>query len=91
MTLVTCLSLAFLKLNLIKIDIYIRIKLTEPNVCIKFFCFQEGSEERHIQQMQYIAWPDHGVPDESTDFLDFVIKVRQNRMGMVEPTIVHCR
>jgi len=51
---------------------------------------EEGSEERHIQQMQYIAWPDHGVPDESTDFLDFVIKVRQNRMGMVEPTIVHC-
>ena len=41
--------------------------------------------------MQYIAWPDHGVPDDSTDFLHFVLKVRQNRTGMVEPTVVHCR
>jgi len=37
----------------------------------------ETSEERHIYQMQYIAWPDHGVPDDSSDFLDFVIRVRQ--------------
>ncbi|KAK2151211.1 hypothetical protein LSH36_372g03009 [Paralvinella palmiformis] len=47
-------------------------------------------EERHIRQMQYIAWPDHGVPDDSSDFLDFVLRVRQNRVGMVEPTVVHC-
>ncbi|XP_074659183.1 tyrosine-protein phosphatase non-receptor type 4-like isoform X2 [Tubulanus polymorphus] len=50
----------------------------------------ESSEERHIKQMQYIAWPDHGVPDESSDFLDFVQRVRKNRTGMHEPTIVHC-
>ena len=41
--------------------------------------------------MQYIAWPDHGVPDDPADFLDFVIRVRKNRIGMVEPTVVHCR
>ncbi|KAF6017793.1 PTPN3 [Bugula neritina] len=50
----------------------------------------ETSEERHIYQMQYIAWPDHGVPDDSSDFLDFVIRVRQKRVGMTEPTLVHC-
>ncbi|XP_046328010.1 tyrosine-protein phosphatase non-receptor type 4-like isoform X14 [Haliotis rufescens] len=50
----------------------------------------ETSEERHIRHMQYIAWPDHGVPDDPSDFLEFVMKVRQNRSGMVEPTIVHC-
>ncbi|XP_013395604.1 tyrosine-protein phosphatase non-receptor type 4 isoform X4 [Lingula anatina] len=50
----------------------------------------DTNEERHIVQMQYIAWPDHGVPDDSSDFLDFVIRVRQNRVGMVEPTVVHC-
>jgi len=48
-------------------------------------------EERHISHMQYIAWPDHGVPDDPGDFLEFVVKVRQKRTGMVEPTIVHCR
>lgn len=37
----------------------------------------ETNEERHIHQMQYIAWPDHGVPEDSSDFLDFVIRVRQ--------------
>ena len=52
---------------------------------------QDGQEERHIRQMQYLAWPDHGVPDDSSDFLGFVMRVRQNRTGMVEPTVVHCR
>ncbi|RUS91860.1 hypothetical protein EGW08_000431, partial [Elysia chlorotica] len=47
-------------------------------------------EERHIRHMQYIAWPDHGVPDDPSDFLHFVARVRHNRDGMVEPTVVHC-
>ena len=34
----------------------------------------ETSEERHIRHMQYIAWPDHGVPDDPADFLDFVLR-----------------
>lgn len=50
----------------------------------------EDNEERHITHMQYLAWPDHGVPDDASDFLEFVMKVRQNRVGMVESTIVHC-
>ena len=50
-----------------------------------------GREQRIVKQMQYMAWPDHGVPDDSSDFLDFVVRVRQCRTGMVEPTIVHCR
>lgn len=48
------------------------------------------NEERIVQQMQYIAWPDHGVPDDSSDFLDFVLRVRQRRVNMDVPTIVHC-
>ncbi|KAG0423443.1 hypothetical protein HPB47_000802, partial [Ixodes persulcatus] len=47
-------------------------------------------EERHISHMQYLAWPDHGVPDEASDFLTFVQRVRRSRDGMVEPTVVHC-
>ncbi|CAN7996916.1 unnamed protein product [Ixodes hexagonus] len=47
-------------------------------------------EERHISHMQYLAWPDHGVPDEASDFLHFVQRVRRSRDGMVEPTVVHC-
>ncbi|BFY98244.1 hypothetical protein BsWGS_01284 [Bradybaena similaris] len=50
----------------------------------------DTGEERHIRHMQYVAWPDHGVPDDPSDFLHFVSRVRQNRDGMVEPTVVHC-
>lgn len=40
--------------------------------------------------MQYIAWPDHGVPDSPTEFLSFTQRVRAARAGMVEPTLIHC-
>ncbi|XP_063233077.1 tyrosine-protein phosphatase non-receptor type 4 isoform X2 [Bacillus rossius redtenbacheri] len=50
----------------------------------------ETQEERHISHMQYLAWPDHGVPEDSTRFLQFARRVRQARAGMVEPTVVHC-
>ncbi|XP_030846455.1 tyrosine-protein phosphatase non-receptor type 4 isoform X2 [Strongylocentrotus purpuratus] len=53
-------------------------------------CNTATKEERIVLQMQYVAWPDHGVPDDSSDFLDFVLRVRQCRVGMDVPTIVHC-
>ena len=36
----------------------------------------ETNEERVIHQMQYIAWPDHGVPVDAADFLQFIFRVR---------------
>ncbi|XP_069110904.1 tyrosine-protein phosphatase non-receptor type 4-like isoform X1 [Argopecten irradians] len=84
-------------------DLYETVDYGELQItCVKeedttSFAFREfnlthlsTNEERHISHMQYIAWPDHGVPDDPADFLDFVGKVRQKRTGMVEPTIVHC-
>lgn len=50
----------------------------------------EGNDERHIKHVQYLAWPDHGVPDDAAHFLQFICKVREWRAGMVEPTVVHC-
>ncbi|XP_051549133.1 tyrosine-protein phosphatase non-receptor type 4-like isoform X1 [Myxocyprinus asiaticus] len=50
----------------------------------------ESNEERHICQMQYLAWPDHGVPDDSSDFLNFVSHVRSKRTDAEEPVVVHC-
>jgi len=47
-------------------------------------------ETREIKQMQYIAWPDHGVPDDPTNFLDFVARVRKTRAEMKVPSIIHC-
>uniref|UniRef100_A0AAY4CN88 protein-tyrosine-phosphatase n=1 Tax=Denticeps clupeoides TaxID=299321 RepID=A0AAY4CN88_9TELE len=50
----------------------------------------ETNEERQITQIQYMAWPDHGVPDDSTDFLNFVDLVRSTRQGKDPPVVVHC-
>uniref|UniRef100_A0A8C2E5H1 Uncharacterized protein n=1 Tax=Cyprinus carpio TaxID=7962 RepID=A0A8C2E5H1_CYPCA len=47
-------------------------------------------EVSRITDLHYLAWPDHGVPDDSTDFLDFVTLVRSKRAGKDEPVVVHC-
>uniref|UniRef100_A0A673AT23 protein-tyrosine-phosphatase n=1 Tax=Sphaeramia orbicularis TaxID=375764 RepID=A0A673AT23_9TELE len=46
-------------------------------------------EERAVTHLQYVAWPDHGVPDDPSDFLLFVSSVRERRRGE-EPLMVHC-
>lgn len=45
---------------------------------------------RVVVQLQYIAWPDHDVPDDSTDFLEFIHIVRHYREGTNTPTVLHC-
>jgi tyrosine-protein phosphatase non-receptor type 4 len=47
-------------------------------------------ERRLITQLQYMAWPDHGVPDSPTNFIQFTADVRRARAGNVEPVLVHC-
>lgn len=56
-----------------------------PPVC------SQSEQQRELTQIQYLAWPDHGVPDDSTDFLDFVALVRTKRAGQDQPMVVHCR
>uniref|UniRef100_A0A8C0L9H8 protein-tyrosine-phosphatase n=1 Tax=Canis lupus dingo TaxID=286419 RepID=A0A8C0L9H8_CANLU len=49
----------------------------------------ETGEEHTVTHLQYVAWPDHGVPDDSSDFLEFVNYVRSLRADG-EPMLVHC-
>uniref|UniRef100_A0A8C8VF45 Protein tyrosine phosphatase non-receptor type 3 n=1 Tax=Pelusios castaneus TaxID=367368 RepID=A0A8C8VF45_9SAUR len=49
----------------------------------------ETKEEHTITHLQYVAWPDHGVPDDSMDFLEFVTCMRPKRVEN-EPVLVHC-
>uniref|UniRef100_A0A452URC1 Tyrosine-protein phosphatase non-receptor type n=1 Tax=Ursus maritimus TaxID=29073 RepID=A0A452URC1_URSMA len=49
----------------------------------------ETGEEHTVTHLQYVAWPDHGVPDDSSDFLEFVNSVRSLRVDG-EPVLVHC-
>lgn len=56
-----------------------------------YSCLLQTEEIKEVTQIQYVAWPDHGVPDDSTDFLDFVTLVRSKRARKDEPVVVHCR
>ncbi|XP_045696282.1 tyrosine-protein phosphatase non-receptor type 3 isoform X5 [Phyllostomus hastatus] len=49
----------------------------------------QTGEEHTVTHLQYVAWPDHGVPDDSSDFLEFVNYVRSLRVD-AEPVLVHC-
>ena len=67
---------------------------------IKYFLFLEDG--RVVTQMQYLSWPDHGTPDDSTQFVEFVEEVREMRAKSTEnrrqhnidagevPVLVHC-
>jgi len=39
--------------------------------------------------MQYIEWPDHGVPENPRHFIEFMAEVRRERSDN-HPIIVHC-
>uniref|UniRef100_A0A8C0F8C0 Tyrosine-protein phosphatase n=1 Tax=Bubo bubo TaxID=30461 RepID=A0A8C0F8C0_BUBBB len=49
----------------------------------------ETEQQHTITHLQYVAWPDHGVPDDSMDFLEFVTCMRPKRIEN-EPVLVHC-
>ncbi|XP_019747696.1 tyrosine-protein phosphatase non-receptor type 3 isoform X2 [Hippocampus comes] len=49
----------------------------------------QRGEERAVTHLQYVAWPDHGVPDDPSDFLLFITSARERRRAE-EPLVVHC-
>ncbi|XP_068003533.1 tyrosine-protein phosphatase non-receptor type 3 isoform X4 [Melanerpes formicivorus] len=49
----------------------------------------ETGQQHTVTHLQYVAWPDHGVPDDSMDFLEFVTSMRPKRVEN-KPVLVHC-
>lgn len=49
---------------------------------VRYRILQAGME-REVTQLQYIGWPDHGVPDNAAVFLQFINEVRRCRVNMV--------
>ncbi|KAM4697057.1 tyrosine-protein phosphatase non-receptor type 18 [Rhinophrynus dorsalis] len=50
--------------------------------------FQE--EVREVGHFQYVAWPDRGIPDSYTCFLEMIQLVRQQQGEEKAPICVHC-
>lgn len=60
--------------------------------CIRTFQIQRtgATERREIKQLQFTAWPDHGVPDHPAPFLQFLRRVRALTPADCGPVVVHC-
>eukprot|EP00039_Didymoeca_costata_P014341 m.230406 g.230406 ORF g.230406 m.230406 type:complete len:467 (-) comp15999_c0_seq8:4321-5721(-) len=57
---------------------------------IRKFTLRKGSQQRSVQQFSYEAWPDHGVPLTTREFLDFRRIVKKASDGTRTPMVVHC-
>merc|ERR1711959_647026 len=63
---------------------------TSRNLRVKNLSSQE---EREVVQLQFTAWPDHGVPEDTLQFLHFVQKKRdtvESLGGANVPVLIHC-
>ncbi|XP_064213191.1 tyrosine-protein phosphatase Lar isoform X5 [Tribolium castaneum] len=61
--------------------------------CIRTFQItkQGGlNERREVKQLQFTAWPDHGVPDHPAPFLQFLRRVSSLNPLDAGPVVVHC-
>uniref|UniRef100_A0A5K3F4M5 protein-tyrosine-phosphatase n=1 Tax=Mesocestoides corti TaxID=53468 RepID=A0A5K3F4M5_MESCO len=59
---------------------------------VRTFTVQKSGhrEKREIRQLQFTAWPDHGVPNHPAPFLMFLRRVNAEFVPDVGPIVVHC-
>nr|XP_046156357.1 receptor-type tyrosine-protein phosphatase F-like isoform X10 [Oncorhynchus gorbuscha] len=56
-----------------------------------FALYKNGSsEKREVRQFQFMAWPDHGVPEYPTPTLAFLRRVKSCNPTDAGPMVVHC-
>ncbi|XP_057194004.1 protein tyrosine phosphatase receptor type Fa isoform X4 [Triplophysa rosa] len=56
-----------------------------------FALYKTGSsEKREVRQFQFMAWPDHGVPEYPTPILAFLRRVKACNPPDAGPMVVHC-
>ncbi|XP_043941363.1 receptor-type tyrosine-protein phosphatase F isoform X4 [Protopterus annectens] len=56
-----------------------------------FALYKNGSsEKREVRQFQFLAWPDHGVPEYPTPILAFLRRVKACNPADAGPVVVHC-
>lgn len=52
-----------------------------------------GAAVRQVQHVQFLAWPDHGVPEDGSTFLrymEYAQNIKQGAASRTAPVVVHC-
>ncbi|KAJ8031933.1 Tyrosine-protein phosphatase 10D [Holothuria leucospilota] len=57
---------------------------------IRKFQITKGPVTRTVTHFNFIAWPDHGVPERPDDLIKFVQAVRECKKMDGKPVVVHC-
>ncbi|XP_048457494.1 protein tyrosine phosphatase receptor type Fa [Rhincodon typus] len=73
-------------------DLADNIERLKANDNLKFSQEYENgsSEKREVRQFQFMAWPDHGVPEYPTPILAFLRRVKACNPPDAGPMVVHC-
>ncbi|XP_034027765.1 tyrosine-protein phosphatase non-receptor type 18 isoform X2 [Thalassophryne amazonica] len=65
---------------------------THPNddVVVRTLTVTYQQVSRTVVQYQFLSWPDHDVPSETTVVLDLLERVRTSRLAQASPLLIHC-
>lgn len=62
----------------------------DKDVYTRHLTIKKGTETRECIQLQYVGWPDFGVPSDFSTFLPFFQTYREHRSKTTGPIILHC-
>lgn len=71
----------------------VSVEAGEGYIIRSFHVTRTGQATRLVHHCQFEAWPDHGVPDQPTDFLRFFDKVQELKShtnSTTAPLLLHC-
>ncbi|XP_051949711.1 tyrosine-protein phosphatase non-receptor type 18-like isoform X2 [Xyrauchen texanus] len=65
---------------------------SRPNeeVVVRMLTVKYCDETRKVSQFQYMAWPDHGIPNMSDGILGMMELARQTQCNHTDPIVIHC-
>ena len=49
-----------------------------------------GGRERHLHHLQFIRWPDQGVPESTAGIMDLIYALGRSNVSTQTPIVVHC-
>ncbi|XP_051509485.1 tyrosine-protein phosphatase non-receptor type 18-like [Myxocyprinus asiaticus] len=65
---------------------------SRPNeeVVVRMLTVKYCDEIREVSQFQYMAWPDHGIPNMPDGILGMMEQARQKQCNHADPIVIHC-
>lgn len=81
-----------LELGEFEVSLFDLEQTTQTKQCIsrELVIVDSQGNRRNIKHVQYIEWPDHGIPESTNLFLEVVQIINQSNPNR-KPVIVHCR